>query len=153
MHTLAQLEKKARRLGQSSEEEVNNSGGGVGGVLPCRHHRGPESDTPDWASPAGMSSEAKKTRKRETHKRLRVETFRGHFAPHRDCLAAILALGSLGSTPPPLPVAADGCAGISIRRIHHSTLAHSHRIDTLSAPYQSPSFSQFPLHHSAPLTD
>lgn len=99
MHTLAQLEKKARRLGQSSEEEVNNSGGGVRGVLPCRHHRGPESDTPDWASPAGMSSEAKKTRKRETHKRLRVETFRGHFAPHRDCLSAILALGSLGSTP------------------------------------------------------
>lgn len=107
MHTLAQLEKKTKRLGQSSEEEVNNSGGGVGGVLPCRHHRGPESDTPDWASPAGMSSEAKKTRERETHKRLRVETFRGHFAPHRDCLAAILALGSLGSTPPPRSLLTD----------------------------------------------
>lgn len=83
---------------------------------------------------------------------------RGSVLKHSEdtlCRIAIVSLPFWLSArwDPPPPVTADGCAGISFRHIRHSTSAHSHRIDTISTPYQSPSFSQFPLHHSAPLTD
>lgn len=55
--------------GKSTTQQGAWGAGGGGGVQPCRHRRGPESDTPDWASPAVRSSEAEETRKRETHKR------------------------------------------------------------------------------------
>lgn len=139
-HTPAQLEKKARRLGQSGKGEVGSGGGGLGGVLPCRHRRGPESDTPDWASPAERSSEAEGTTKGEMHKSLRVETFRGHFAPHRDCLSAILDLGSLGAQIPPPPRSQSLLTDVSVtqlRPILTGSILYPHSISnppSLSVP-------------------